>query len=65
MKLIKEITEDVQYIQEEKDGKKNLYIEGVFLQSNLKNRNGRVYPKEVMQKEVARYTEQQINKNRA
>ena len=65
MKLIKEITEDVQYIQEEKNGKKDLYIEGVFLQSNLKNRNGRVYPKEVMQKEVARYTEQQINKNRA
>jgi hypothetical protein len=65
MKLIKEITEDVQYIQEEKDGKKNLYIEGVFLQSNLKNRNGRVYPKEVMAKEVARYTAEQIDKNRA
>ena len=40
MRLIKEITEDVQYIQEEKDGKKTLFIEGVFLQSNLKNRNG-------------------------
>ena len=65
MRLIKEITEDVQYIQEEKDGKKNLYIEGVFLQSNLKNRNGRVYPKEVMAKEVARYTTEQIDKNRA
>ena len=65
MRLIKEITEDVQYIQEEKNGKKDLYIEGVFLQSNLKNRNGRVYPKEIMQKEVARYTEQQIDKNRA
>lgn len=65
MRLIKEITEDVQYIQEEKDGKKNLYIEGVFLQSNLKNRNGRVYPKEVMAKEVARYTSEQIDKNRA
>ncbi len=65
MRLIKEITEDVQYIQEEKDGKKNLFIEGVFLQSNLKNRNGRVYPKEVMAKEVARYTTEQIDKNRA
>ena len=65
MRLIKEITEDVQYIQEEKDGKKNLYIEGVFLQSNLKNRNGRVYPKDVMAKEVARYTSEQIDKNRA
>jgi hypothetical protein len=65
MRLIKEITEDVQYIQEEKDGKKTLFIEGVFLQSNLKNRNGRVYPKEVMAKEVARYTTEQIDKNRA
>lgn len=65
MRLIKELTEDVQYIAEEKDGKKTLYIEGVFLQSNLKNRNGRVYPKEVMAKEVARYTAEQINKNRA
>jgi hypothetical protein len=65
MRLIKEITEDVQYIQEEKNGKKTLFIEGVFLQSNLKNRNGRVYPKEVMAKEVARYTTEQIDKNRA
>jgi len=65
MKLIKELNEELQYIQEEKDGKKTLYIEGVFLQSNLKNRNGRVYPKEVMQKEVARYTAEQIDKKRA
>jgi hypothetical protein len=65
MRLIKEITEDVQYISEEKDGKRNLYIEGVFLQSNLTNRNGRVYPKEVMQKEVARYTKENIDKKRA
>jgi hypothetical protein len=65
MRLIKELTEEIQYIQEEKDGKKTLYIEGVFLQSNLKNRNGRVYPKEVMQKEVARYTAEQIDKKRA
>jgi hypothetical protein len=65
MRLIKEITEDVQYIQEEKDGKKTLFIEGVFLQSNLKNRNGRVYPKEIMAKEVARYHAEQIDKNRA
>jgi hypothetical protein len=65
MRLIKEINENVQYISEEKDGKRELFIEGVFLQSNLKNRNGRVYPKEVMQKEVARYTAEQIDKNRA
>lgn len=65
MRLIKEITEDIQYIAEEKDGKKNLYIEGVFLQSNLKNRNGRVYPREVMAKEVDRYVNENVKKNRA
>lgn len=65
MRLIKELNEQVQYIAEEKDGKKTLYIEGVFLQSNLTNRNGRVYPKEVMQKEVARYHAEQIDKKRA
>jgi len=65
MRLIKEITEDIQYIAEEKDGKKSLYIEGVFLQSNLKNRNGRVYPKEVMAKEVDRYVNENVAKNRA
>ena len=48
MKLITEVSEDIQYITEEVGGKKNLYIEGVFLQSNLKNRNGRVYPKGIM-----------------
>ena len=65
MKLIREMVEDVQYIVEEKDGKKSLYIEGVFLQSNLKNRNGRVYPKEIMQKEIARYTKESIDTKRA
>lgn len=59
------MVEDVQYIVEEKDGKKSLYIEGVFLQSNLKNRNGRVYPKEIMQKEIARYTKESIDTKRA
>lgn len=67
MKLIKEITEEVSYISElnEETGKKSHFIEGVFLQSNLKNRNGRVYPKEVMQKEVMRYTQESIDKKRA
>ena len=65
MKLIRELVEDVQYIVEEKDGKKSLYIEGVFLQSNLKNRNGRVYPKEIMQKEIARYTKESIDTKRS
>lgn len=65
MKLIKEITESVEYLTEDADGKKNLYISGPFLQCERKNRNGRVYLKEVMAKEVARYTENYINKNRA
>ena len=66
MKLIKEHTEQVNLIVEEKLGKgKEYFIEGVFLQSNLKNRNGRVYPTDVMAKEVKRYSEEYINKNRA
>jgi hypothetical protein len=65
MKLIKEITEDVQYLQEEKDGKKSTFIEGVFLQSEITNRNGRRYPKEIMQREVQRYIDESVNKNRA
>ena len=63
MKLITEIVEDINIV-EEKNGK-GLYIEGVFLQSNVKNRNNRVYPTEVLQQEVNRYTESYINKNRA
>lgn len=62
MKLITEICEDIEYVVESKG--KELFIEGVFLQSNVKNRNGRVYPKEVLEKEVKRYTENYINKNR-
>ena len=65
MKLITETVEDVKYIVEEKDGKKSMYIEGVFLQSDLKNRNGRMYPKEIMQREVARYTKENIDTKRA
>ena len=65
MKLITETTEDIQYIKEDKDGKTNLFIEGVFLQSDLKNRNGRVYPREIMQREVNRYVKESINKKRA
>lgn len=67
MKLIKEHIEEVKLIVEEsKTGTgKNYFIEGVFLQSNLKNRNGRMYPKEIMQKEVDRYTKEYISKNRA
>jgi hypothetical protein len=66
MKLIKEVFETTNFIVEEKLGKgKQYFIEGVFLQSNLKNRNGRVYPESVMDKEVNRYTEEYIKKNRA
>lgn len=65
MKLIKEVFDKVDFITEEKDGKKQLYIQGPFLQCEKKNRNGRVYLKETMRKEVERYTNEYINKNRA
>ena len=65
MKLIKEVVEDVKYLTEEKDGKKSLFIEGPFLVAETVNRNGRKYLRETMQKEVSRYTEEYINKNRA
>lgn len=65
MKLIKEVFENVSFLVEEKDGKKSLYIEGPFLVAETVNRNGRKYLKETMQKEVSRYTEEYINKNRA
>jgi len=67
MRLIKELNEDLQFIVEEnaETGKKSLYIEGVFLQSNLQNRNGRVYPREIMAKEVDRYMKEQVNTKRA
>ncbi len=68
MKLISEQwADDVNYLVEEdpKTGKKNAYIEGVMLQTEVKNKNGRVYPKEVMQKEVKRYTKEYIDNNRA
>ena len=65
MKLITETTEDIKYLKEEKDGKTTLFIEGVFLQSDLKNRNGRVYPREIMQREVNRYVKESIDKKRA
>lgn len=67
MRLIKELNEDLNFIVEEnaETGKKNLYIEGVFLQSNLQNRNGRVYPREIMEKEVNRYMKEQVATKRA
>jgi hypothetical protein len=65
MKLIKEINETVNYVIEEKNGSKSLFIEGPFLVSERKNRNGRLYEYNTMKKEVHRYTEDYINKNRA
>ena len=65
MKLITEDIEQVEFIVENRNGKKSLYIEGVFLQGNIKNRNGRMYPMETLQKEVARYTESNISSGRA
>ena len=65
MKLITEQIEDVKILTEEKDGKKLLYIEGVFLQSELTNRNGRRYPFEVLNREVERYNEEYVKTKRA
>ena len=65
MKLITEEIEQVEFIVENRNGKKSLYIEGVFLQGNIKNRNGRMYPMETLRKEVARYTENHIQSGRA
>ena len=66
MKLISEHIEDVEYITEEKDnGEKTYKIKGVFMQSEVKNRNGRVYPFPVLQKEVNRYNKDYVNENRA
>ena len=65
MKLITEQVEDIKLLTEEKGGKKILYIEGVFLQSELKNRNGRMYPFETLNREVGRYNEEYVKPKRA
>ena len=66
MKLITEYTEsDVEMIVEEKDGKKNHLIEGVFAQADAKNRNGRIYPMAVMEKAVNKYVADQVKEGRA
>jgi hypothetical protein len=67
MKLITELTENVQYITEanEKTGKKEMYIEGIFLQAEIKNRNGRMYPINVLESEVKRYMTEVVGYNRA
>ena len=67
VKLISEsIAQNVEYITEEKaNGKKDYKIKGVFMQAEIKNKNGRVYPMEILQKEVARYNKEFINEKRA
>ena len=66
MKLITELNESVEFIAEAREnGTKDYYIKGIFMQGNKKNRNGRMYPMEVLDREVGRYNEQYIQKNRA
>ena len=65
MKLIREEIESVEFLVEQKNGKKSMYIEGVFLQGNIKNRNGRMYPMETLRKEVGRYNENHVQSGRA
>ena len=66
MKLIREVNDSLNMIVEEKLGKgKQLYVEGIFLQSNIKNRNGRLYPESVMDNEVNRYIREKVEKNSA
>ena len=68
MKLISEFTDqEIGYsvITEEKNGKKKYVIEGIFAQADMKNRNGRVYPKPIMEKAIGDYTEKQVSKGRA
>ena len=65
MKLISEEISNAEYIVEQNNGKKNYKIKGIFLQSEVKNRNGRVYSKEILEKEVNRYNREFINKKRA
>ena len=65
MKLITETIEDVQVLTEERNGKKDYKIKGVFMQADIKNRNGRIYPVETLAKEVRRYSKEFIEKKRA
>ena len=66
MKLICEVNEEIKHeITEGANGKKALHIEGVFMQGDIKNKNGRMYPKEILEKEVKRYNKEYIDKNRA
>lgn len=65
MKLIKELSEDIEYLKENTDSGKNYFIKGIIMQGDIKNRNGRVYPSEVLMNEMKRYNERYISKKRA
>ena len=65
MKLISEEITNAQCLVEQKNGQKEYKIKGIFLQSDIKNRKGRVYPKDILEREVSRYNREFINKNRA
>lgn len=66
MKLITELTEDIKYIKENVgNGEKTYFIEGVFMQADVKNRNGRIYPQTILAKECKRYINEYVNKGRA
>lgn len=65
MKLITEEINDIQYLVEEKNGKKEHYLTGIFMQAETKNRNGRMYPKSLLEREAQRYNENYVSKNRA
>ncbi len=65
MKLIREEIETVEFLVENRNGKKSMYIEGVFLQGNIQNRNGRMYPMETLRREVGRYNENHVTSGRA
>lgn len=65
MKLITEEITDVEFITEEKNGKTSMYIEGIFLQAEIKNRNGRVYPYDILLNEVNRYIKEKVDKKMA
>jgi hypothetical protein len=65
MKLITEHIEEVNYITEEKNGKKSSFIEGIYMQAEQKNRNGRIYPKAVLESAVSKYVKEQVDRGRA
>ena len=65
MKLITEQIDDVEVIVENRNGKKSMFIEGIFLQGDIQNRNGRMYPMQTLRKEVQRYNESFVNSGRA